>query len=685
MQLPKLILGAVILFWGWQTDLWAMALPMMFAYEISYFLNWRWHFTTAHFRQVSHLCTVILIVVLIYLWNQQEGSLLFIFAFFRWLPIICFPLLIAQAYSNSKGIDLRALLVFQETPQTKQQEANILSLHYPFLAICLIAASASNTREVTFYLGLVFFTAIALWFRRSNNSAIAWISLMLLAGIIGFFGHIGLHYAHLSIEKTAIQWLRQHFHYNYYSSNPNQRSTAIGDIGAVKLTNKIVLRVKPDQANLEPRLLRRVSYNNYVSGIWVAVKSEFKPVQLIDNTVKLLPTNNLANAAITKQYNEAREKVTIASYLEEGDNLLNLPEGTAKIEKLSVDTIEKNQYGTIQVSKEKSDLLTYQVSYDKNIIDRSLPTQEDLEIPQSEVPALEQIVQELDLKNKSEAEILNTVYNFFNTQFVYSLQLARQGQYKTPLSAFLLENRSGHCEYFATATALLLRAVGIPTRYAIGYSVHEYSTLEKQFIVRGKNAHAWNLVYTNGAWQQFDTTPASWIAFEDNATSKLVFIRDFFSWLGFKISQFNSLIRQLSQNKTFWLIIIPLLLILIWWLMSRRNLNSLKLQRVTQRASDYFLVGTDSELYLIEKVLKTSGLIRYHHESWQEWLIRLQKSNQLTTELIDKLKIIVLLHYRYRFDPLGLNQQERDKLKSATQAWLTQYQEFAQQTKLISS
>jgi protein-glutamine gamma-glutamyltransferase len=44
-----------------------------------------------------------------------------------------------------------------------------------------------------------------------------------------------------------------------------------------------------------------------------------------------------------------------------------------------------------------------------------------------------------------------------------------------------------------------------------------------------------------------------------------------------------------------------------------------------------------------------------------------------------------MLHYRYRFDPLGLNQQERDKLKSATQAWLTQYQEFSQQTKLISS
>ncbi|MBT8330725.1 MAG: transglutaminase-like domain-containing protein, partial [Deltaproteobacteria bacterium] len=36
---------------------------------------------------------------------------------------------------------------------------------------------------------------------------------------------------------------------------------------------------------------------------------------------------------------------------------------------------------------------------------------------------------------------------------------------------FLTRSRSGHCEYFATATVLLLRQAGIPARYARGYSV----------------------------------------------------------------------------------------------------------------------------------------------------------------------------------------------------------------------
>jgi protein-glutamine gamma-glutamyltransferase len=677
MQLPKLILGAVILFWGWQTDLLAIAVPMMLAYETSYLLNWRWHFTTAHFRQVSHLCTVLLAIILIYLWKKEEGSVQFIFVFFRWLPIICFPLLVAQAYSSSEGIDLRALLFFQETPQNKQQKATIFSLHYPFFAICLLSASAGNTRDVTFYLGVVLFNAIALWFVRSpRTSAIAWLSIILLAGAIGFFCHLTLHQAHLTIEKAAGQWLREHFAYNYYNSNPNQRSTAIGDIGAVKLTNKIVLRVKPEPNNLAPTLLRRVSYNNYVSGLWVAVNSEFEPLELTSNTVSLLPEATEANHYFKPLEKEAKAKVTIYSYLEEGNNLLNLPENTVKIAQLPVQEAEINQYDTVQTKGDSSRLAAYQVTYDKNLRDDSFPTREDLTIPLQEASALEQIIQELDLENKSEQEILNTVYDFFNTKFTYSLELARQGQYKTPLAAFLLKHRAGHCEYFATATALLLRAVGIPTRYAIGYSVHEYSSLEKQFIVRGKNAHAWNLVYTNGAWRSFDTTPSNWMEIEDNGMSNLVIIRDFLAWLGFKISQFSELMQALSKTKSFWLIMMPILLIVSWWLLRKRDLNGLKLQKVNNTIINYILVGADSELYLIEQTLKTSGLIRYDYESWQQWLIRLQQDNQLTTELIAELQVIIALHYRYRFDPQAISQTERAKLKSATESWLLKYREF---------
>src|SRR4029450_9757241 len=91
----------------------------------------------------------------------------------------------------------------------------------------------------------------------------------------------------------------------------------------------------------------------------------------------------------------------------------------------------------------------------------------------------------------------------------------------TPLSNFLRNTHRGHCEYFATATVLLLRKLNIPARYAVGYSVHEASG--RKFVVRERDAHAWCLVWNDqsGLWQDFDTTPASWMAEEGRRASSM--------------------------------------------------------------------------------------------------------------------------------------------------------------------
>ena len=190
--------------------------------------------------------------------------------------------------------------------------------------------------------------------------------------------------------------------------------------------------------------------------------------------------------------------------MDEGSTLLKLPAGSYEVEKFPVEKIQQNQYGTVQIYSDES-FLSYQVKYDSDYSTDSPPTEEDLKVVDIEKPAIDHIVAHLSLSSKTPQNILSEVNQFFSTEFDYSLELARQGHNETPLSAFLLENRSGHCEYFATATALLLRRVGIPTRYVVGYSVHELSQLEKQYIVRSRNAHAWTQVYVDGKWQTFDT------------------------------------------------------------------------------------------------------------------------------------------------------------------------------------
>jgi protein-glutamine gamma-glutamyltransferase len=88
------------------------------------------------------------------------------------------------------------------------------------------------------------------------------------------------------------------------------------------------------------------------------------------------------------------------------------------------------------------------------------------------------------------------------------LQLPSERQ-KDPIAYFLFERKAGHCEYFASTMAVLLREVGVPTRVVTGFRGGEWNDLTGNFIIRAKDAHSWVEVYFPGlGWYSFDPTPA---------------------------------------------------------------------------------------------------------------------------------------------------------------------------------
>ncbi|QDU36787.1 Protein-glutamine gamma-glutamyltransferase [Maioricimonas rarisocia] len=91
--------------------------------------------------------------------------------------------------------------------------------------------------------------------------------------------------------------------------------------------------------------------------------------------------------------------------------------------------------------------------------------------------------------------------------FAYSLSLAIQDPTIDPVEDFVFNRRSGHCEYFASALALMLRAVGIPSRVASGFRGGQYNTRTGRFEVREWHAHAWVEAFVNGRWITLDPTP----------------------------------------------------------------------------------------------------------------------------------------------------------------------------------
>ncbi|MDK2971470.1 MAG: protein-glutamine gamma-glutamyltransferase [Candidatus Sumerlaeota bacterium] len=98
------------------------------------------------------------------------------------------------------------------------------------------------------------------------------------------------------------------------------------------------------------------------------------------------------------------------------------------------------------------------------------------------------------------------------TEFDYSLDISFSNR-EDHLAYFLTEARRGHCEYFATTMALMLRSQGIPSRVVNGYLTDEWSPSSRRYIVRQEHAHSWveAQIDHTGRWFTFDPTPASGI------------------------------------------------------------------------------------------------------------------------------------------------------------------------------
>lgn len=100
------------------------------------------------------------------------------------------------------------------------------------------------------------------------------------------------------------------------------------------------------------------------------------------------------------------------------------------------------------------------------------------------------------------------VEQFLKENYQYSLENTSASS-RDPLHDFLFETRAGHCEYFATAQAVLLRTLGIPTRVVNGFKRGDYNRWNGYFMVRHSDAHSWVEAYFPGReWIEFDATPA---------------------------------------------------------------------------------------------------------------------------------------------------------------------------------
>jgi hypothetical protein len=362
--------------------------------------------------------------------------------------------------------------------------------------------------------------------------------------------------------------------------------------------------------------------------------------------------------------------VTIACYLDgwskdigAPEGLLPLPLGSGRLENLPTLTLKKNSAGAVLATG--PGLVVFDALYGPGAAIDSPPdagtNRVDLMVPTNEIPALDQVISEMNLTATNTAEIFQAVANFFQRKFTYSTW---QGMDKkataeaTPLTRFLLTSRSGHCEYFATATVLLLRRLHIPARYATGYYVHEASG--SGYVVRERDAHAWCLAWDDAAktWENFDTTPSSWVETEGGRASFWDWFSDARSWLGFQFAKFRWGQTHLSQY-VLWALA-PAMAVLLYYILFRRDRKQARRGPKNKFEAPIYRPGLDSEFYQLEKKL-AKRLPRQPCESLSNWLDRALAEPELA-ELRAPARSLLPLHYRLRFDPAGLADEERNIL-----------------------
>lgn len=134
--------------------------------------------------------------------------------------------------------------------------------------------------------------------------------------------------------------------------------------------------------------------------------------------------------------------------------------------------------------------------------------QRALQLPADANPRTAEFSRRLREKFPDDRALINEVLAMLrNEQFRYTLEPPPLGAH--PVDEFLFETKSGFCEHYASAFAVLMRGAGIPARIVTGYMGGQFNPIGDYMIVRQEDAHAWNEVWLRGAgWVRVDPTAA---------------------------------------------------------------------------------------------------------------------------------------------------------------------------------
>ena len=659
LSTPPFLLATAALLWAWQSGGWihaALAALAAALLEGPRYSGKRWIFTLAELYRVSDFCVVLALALGAYLYFSY-GNPRAITLLFQWLPLLLLPLPLAQAWSPARSVDLSVL--FWALRRQPPRRPMTLDLSWPCFALWLLGASAATAQSSVFFAGLVALCAWALASRRPRSFPVGlWAGLLLVAVTLGYAGHTGMHRFQQWLEESLPEWLA-----GGTRTDPYRTSTAMGSLGELKKSDDIVLRIEGSPSE-RPPLLHRASYDAYSGDGWVAVNGRF-------DGVPPEPGQSWSFEPSRSRVKPEATRYTVHDFSPAGNPVLALPPGTGRLEQLSALGLRRNGLGAVQAER-PAGFFTYVAIADAGSADEHEPATRDLRLPTTDAPLLRSLASQWRLSAASPAEAVSQLEQRFAADFTYSTYSKdRPRGNATVLADFLLNRRSGHCEYFASATVLLLRAAGIPARYATGLAPLEYSGIEGAWIARERHAHSWARAWIGGRWVDVDTTPPDWAETEAAQTAAWRSVRDRASWARFALARAFAQIDEDRAQRWGIALALAMSAVLAWRLLRRKQVAETPRAVATPARP---VPGSDSAFYSVEARLGLLDRARERHETIGEWFARIEQDLPRDSSLdVKALRLMSTLHERYRFDPLGLDEASQQRLQGLVEIWLAQH------------
>jgi transglutaminase-like putative cysteine protease len=287
-------------------------------------------------------------------------------------------------------------------------------------------------------------------------------------------------------------------------------SVTLGQIGTLKKNEGVLMRVRVEDTQ-SPRELRwrGVALDEFTGRVW---KKSVQARQLD----QISERNGLFQFGTTESINRL---TTQTFFLEPLDSTVLFAAPRVVAVQGDLPFVRVDEEGSVQSRRHDFERLMYKALSDTNEPRadllrndlRPLPVSHYryLQLPENLDPRISTLAQTIlvNANATNRYDAAKAIESYLQNEFGYSMEMKAGGA--DPLADFLFNVKAGHCEYFATAMAVMLRTRGVATRLVNGFTAGEYNEAAGAYTVRNSNAHSWVEVYfpETRSWVTFDPTP----------------------------------------------------------------------------------------------------------------------------------------------------------------------------------